>query len=271
MNQSPTQKVENSSSQGGSQTNQSPTQKVANSSSQGGIQMSRSQQLSNNQSARGPKPSTVTQSSFIKSSRPMPPNIARANPIGLSIKNDDSDDDLLHHLFVRQLSSSLSMKSQMPQSINLICTFAASGTTLIAQEWYECRTCNLVNGLCMCEVCAHNCHKGHNVVCIGMSNGCFCDCPQKCNCKCCSTLRMQSCTSERYMGPITQPMYRCRSCDDEKLICQYCAINHHHGHNLQYLGVVKNKICCNDEIGRFSRSVILTKRRLPFDSDSDSD
>lgn len=164
----------------------------------------------------------------------------------------------------------LSLGSFTPTTIEPICTFEASGKKFIVQKWYNCKTCNLINGLGMCEVCVSRCHKGHDIICRGVSNRFFCDCPIKCNCKCKSQIMNQSCTRSRFLGkPITQPMYKCRDCDENSYICQYCAIKHHHGHNLIYLGVVENKVCRNEDISKFSRSGLFMERRMPSYSDLD--
>jgi hypothetical protein len=43
------------------------------------------------------------------------------------------------------------------------CTFTQTGEHHCPQYWYECKTCEMVNGDGICTVCAAKCHKGHEL------------------------------------------------------------------------------------------------------------
>lgn len=115
------------------------------------------------------------------------------------------------------------------------------------QKFYRCLTCNLtpMNSLGVCEACARNCHKGHDIRFSGIYTA-FCDCCKKCNCKLMKDAESLQCTSLKTHGKsINQPMFYCLDCDPRSmfLICQRCAVKFHH--ELKYLGVVESKVCNN--------------------------
>lgn len=64
------------------------------------------------------------------------------------------------------------------------CTYTISGKEYVEQPWYNCWTCNNTGNLGVCFVCAHVCHKGHqlgnNNRMLGNNNfnngGFYCDC-----------------------------------------------------------------------------------------------
>ena len=56
-----------------------------------------------------------------------------------------------------------------------ICSFKFTKRNYYHQPFYACHTCNLENGLGVCEACVSKCHKGHEVEYLGIRN-CFCDC-----------------------------------------------------------------------------------------------
>ncbi|XP_033353689.1 E3 ubiquitin-protein ligase UBR4 isoform X5 [Bombus vosnesenskii] len=70
---------------------------------------------------------------------------------------DDSDDDSL---------------------CNKLCTFTITLKEFMNQHWYHCHTCNMVNGVGVCTVCARVCHRGHDVTYAKYGNF-FCDCGAK--------------------------------------------------------------------------------------------
>lgn len=137
--------------------------------------------------------------------------------------------------------------------IEPICTFEASGESMIDQRFFLCKTCGvnqdgqMVEGFC--EACARKCHKGHDI--YSPSQGLvpsFCDCPGSGKCNCNKHEDHLKCTGEITNGtPTNQPMYQCKDCKilGDSYICQSCAINHHHGHKLIYKYKVKNAVCCN--------------------------
>uniref|UniRef100_A0A7S4HJX2 Uncharacterized protein n=1 Tax=Vannella robusta TaxID=1487602 RepID=A0A7S4HJX2_9EUKA len=55
------------------------------------------------------------------------------------------------------------------------CTYCVTGPVMTPQEWFECETCNLKDGLGCCATCARVCHEGHQLTSKGI-HSCFCDC-----------------------------------------------------------------------------------------------
>ena len=73
-----------------------------------------------------------------------------------------------------------------------LCTCTTSGAEFIAQEWYHCVTCGLVDGKGCCEACAQTCHKGHVCIYAGVHPNCYCDCGAGvglCQCQCMGELK----------------------------------------------------------------------------------
>ena len=58
----------------------------------------------------------------------------------------------------------------MPLISELFCTFTKTGEVGIEQKLYNCVTCNMQDGHCICEICINNCHKG-NTVCRVFKGG----------------------------------------------------------------------------------------------------
>ncbi|KAK8897401.1 hypothetical protein M9Y10_015347 [Tritrichomonas musculus] len=141
-------------------------------------------------------------------------------------------------------------------SIEPFCTFSATGEKYIKQKLFSCLTCNITfdNGMGICEVCARNCHKGHDIRFDSVQPEFYCDCPAKCQCHCMPKTEGElECTAvETNRNPVNQPMFYCKDCDPscKFFICQNCAKNFHHGHYLIYMGIVEAKICQNEDINK---------------------
>lgn len=45
----------------------------------------------------------------------------------------------------------------------VLCTYSATGKNFVQQHWYNCFTCNMIDGEGVCSVCAVNCHKDHDL------------------------------------------------------------------------------------------------------------
>lgn len=146
-------------------------------------------------------------------------------------------------------------ENKLIPKIDPICTFAASGEKFISQKSYQCKTCNIVENKIFCEICAKKCHNGHDIYLHendeNNENISYCDCFAFGKCNCLRETSNLRCTCELTYGvPVEQPMYQCEDCHAIKsfYICQNCAIKCHHGHNLHYIGIVKDKICnCFDQ------------------------
>lgn len=61
---------------------------------------------------------------------------------------------------------------------NKLCTFTITLKEFMNQHWYHCHTCNMVDGVGVCTVCARVCHRGHDVTYAKYGNF-FCDCGAK--------------------------------------------------------------------------------------------
>lgn len=173
----------------------------------------------------------------------------------------------------------LNQKNLIPQDINPpppsenkllpkiepLCTRLATNKHYIKQKSYDCRSCHITYPNGVCEVCVNRCHKGHETYFNQMSDEpfyeFFCDCPDRkcCHCSSTDTKKLKCSFDITYGCSINQPMYQCRDCDitDDSYICQSCAINCHHGHNLHYCGMVKGKTC---QCLILSRCVISRRR-----------
>ncbi|KAK8848013.1 hypothetical protein M9Y10_019066 [Tritrichomonas musculus] len=150
------------------------------------------------------------------------------------------------HLISPELNPPQPPDNKLIPKIEPICTFASTGDKFIKQKWYQCRTCKITGDCGICEICAKKCHKGHDVFLHSSSRGFYCDCPEFCDCQSLPKIGKLRCTYEiTYGTPIEQPMFQCDDCHitDDLYICQNCAIKCHNGHNLRYIGIVKNKSC----------------------------
>ena len=47
-----------------------------------------------------------------------------------------------------------------------------------------CRSCGLTDSLCCCTECAYSCHRGHDCVFKKASPTAYCDCWERCSCRC---------------------------------------------------------------------------------------
>ena len=69
-------------------------------------------------------------------------------------------------------------KSTTPIKSDL-CTFSQTGEVGIEQKLYNCVTCNMQDGHCICEICIKNCHNGHTVVFSEEDVEGYCDCGEQ--------------------------------------------------------------------------------------------
>lgn len=59
-----------------------------------------------------------------------------------------------------------------------LCTFTQTRKDFMNQHWYHCHTCEMINTVGVCSVCARVCHKNHDVSYSKYGNF-FCDCGAK--------------------------------------------------------------------------------------------
>lgn len=61
---------------------------------------------------------------------------------------------------------------------NKLCTFTVTQKEFMNQHWYHCHTCQMLDGVGVCSVCARVCHRGHDLSYAKYGNF-FCDCGAK--------------------------------------------------------------------------------------------
>ena len=59
------------------------------------------------------------------------------------------------------------------------CTFSQTGEVGIKQKLYNCVTCKMEDGHCICEICIKNCHQGHTVLFSEDDLEGYCDCGEQ--------------------------------------------------------------------------------------------
>ncbi|KAI1305186.1 E3 ubiquitin-protein ligase UBR4 [Halotydeus destructor] len=74
---------------------------------------------------------------------------------------------------------------------NKQCTFTFTHKEFMNQHWYHCHTCNMVDGVGVCTVCAKICHAGHDVT-YAKYGSFFCDCGAKEDGACRALMRRSS-------------------------------------------------------------------------------
>ena len=79
------------------------------------------------------------------------------------------------------LSLSLSLTVSPPLSHGLSPSLSRSHPL---QDIFICRSCGLTDSLCCCTECAYSCHRGHDCVFKKASPTAYCDCWERCSCKC---------------------------------------------------------------------------------------
>lgn len=136
------------------------------------------------------------------------------------------------------------VENKLIQQINPLCTFAITGKRALLQKYYRCLTCKIEG---ICEICSEICHKDHDVELMENCKETFCNCGLNSKkCKCMSYKKLFACTAEITYGiPTDQPMYQCTDCniEDNKYICQQCALKCHIRHKLKFVGFVKDSFC----------------------------
>jgi len=82
---------------------------------------------------------------------------------------------------------------------NKLCTFTITQKEFMNQHWYHCHTCNMVDGVGVCTVCARVCHRGHDVTYAKYGNF-FCDCGAKDDGSCQALTKRSPQSSEHQVG-----------------------------------------------------------------------
>jgi len=74
---------------------------------------------------------------------------------------------------------------------NRLCTYTITQKEFMAQHWYHCHTCGMVDGVGVCSICARVCHKGHDVT-YAKFGSFFCDCGARTDENCLALVRRQN-------------------------------------------------------------------------------
>lgn len=96
---------------------------------------------------------------------------------GTTPVNDVNDSDWIDEI-PHEDEDSAAEDSDDDSLCNKLCTFTITLKEFMNQHWYHCHTCNMVNGVGVCTVCARVCHRGHDVTYAKYGNF-FCDCGAK--------------------------------------------------------------------------------------------
>ena len=135
------------------------------------------------------------------------------------------------------------------------CRVWSSGGEPEHQEYFICRTCGLVDGIC--SSCAEVCHRGH-ALSTKKSGTIICACGTSPHCLITSrpTLRVRMplrLCSFAFTGPnfTEQVWFFCRTCfrNEQKGICTSCAHVCHEGHNIQFGSESRFYCDCSDRYG----------------------
>ncbi|XP_031787712.1 protein purity of essence isoform X2 [Nasonia vitripennis] len=96
---------------------------------------------------------------------------------GAQPTNDVNDSDWIDEI-AHDEEDSGAEDSDEDSLCNKLCTFTITQKEFMNQHWYHCHTCNMVDGVGVCSVCARVCHRGHDVTYAKYGNF-FCDCGAK--------------------------------------------------------------------------------------------
>ncbi|XP_035739496.1 protein purity of essence-like isoform X1 [Vespa mandarinia] len=113
---------------------------------------------------------------------------------GITPINDINDSDWLDEIPHEEDDSAVE-DSDEDSLCNKLCTFTITQKEFMNQHWYHCHTCNMVDGVGVCTVCARVCHRGHDVTYAKYGNF-FCDCGAKDDGSCQALIKRSPQTSE---------------------------------------------------------------------------
>lgn len=122
-----------------------------------------------------------------------------------NVGDDDGDDD-----------DEESVDDSDDESLcNKLCTFTLTQKDFVNQHWYHCHTCNMIDKVGVCSICAKVCHKDHDVS-YSKFGAFFCDCSGRENSTCMALQkRTQAATNEAFV-PCGQPTRAEHSTQDIK-------------------------------------------------------
>ncbi|XP_025161061.1 protein purity of essence isoform X3 [Harpegnathos saltator] len=112
--------------------------------------------------------------------------------------NDVNDSDWVDEI-PHEDDDSAAEDSDEDSLCNKLCTFTITQKEFMNQHWYHCHTCNMVDGVGVCTVCARVCHRGHDVTYAKYGNF-FCDCGAKDDGSCQALTKRSPQSSEHQVG-----------------------------------------------------------------------
>ena len=113
---------------------------------------------------------------------------------GAYASNDVNDSDWIDEI-AHDDEDSGAEDSDEDSLCNKLCTFTITQKEFMNQHWYHCHSCNMVDGVGVCSVCAKVCHRGHDVTYAKYGNF-FCDCGAKEDASCQALVKRSPQSSE---------------------------------------------------------------------------
>ncbi|CAB0040844.1 unnamed protein product, partial [Trichogramma brassicae] len=114
---------------------------------------------------------------------------------GAQPANDVTDSDWIDEI-AHDEEESGAEDSDEDSLCNKLCTFTITQKEFMNQHWYHCHTCNMVDGVGVCSICAKVCHRGHDVTYAKYGNF-FCDCGAKEDASCQALVKRSPQNSEQ--------------------------------------------------------------------------
>ena len=128
------------------------------------------------------------------------------------------------------------------------CSFGETGFKPVLHCIYHCIDCGIVGKDGFCEACAKICHKGHKVKKDLEFQNTICKChlmmPE--GQQCISLTPELQCTEISHPDEyVSSKGYRCLDCEQNQgcYICEACKNACHRGHNVIFVGQLKNYFC----------------------------
>lgn len=82
---------------------------------------------------------------------------------------------------------------------NKLCTFTLTQKEFAHQHWYHCHTCNMIDRVGVCSVCAKVCHKDHDIS-YAKFGAFFCDCAGRENSTCMALVKRAPVTTKNELN-----------------------------------------------------------------------
>lgn len=131
-------------------------------------------------------------------------------------KDADGDDDDDEEEEDEEDDASLIDDSDHDSLSNKLCTFTLTQKEFVNQHWYHCHTCNMVDKVGVCSVCAKVCHKDHDLSYVKFG-AFFCDCAGRENDTCIALVKRSPATSNNEIQSTNQQDQSVNESSDTKL------------------------------------------------------